>query len=929
MLLLIVAAGPDKGRVYELPDDQEFILGREGGDVRLSDRKSSRRHCRLWSEGGRWYLRDLGSRHGTYCNRQRVDKAQPISDGDHIQVGSSVLVVSRLSPEQAERLEGFDLSAEPLAIRRKRQRVLLIAGGAAAAAMLALGSSPAWMPLLHDRPAGLDPVIGDKLDAITQELARQRQSLDQQTQADQAFAAAQARTGQSVLAGIDGLLGAADRRAEVDESLTSALAANQRLGAKLVDAFDQTSVAHGQLMSELSRRAEADHRVLAELAVANEQSVAHQRRLTLLEHELRHLPKRMSPAVAEALGPALARLRNDPAAAAQLSAIDLAAVGDRNQTRVALTQTANHLRASPDASPVNPDVAELIDADPALQALRLAREASARLDALAQASPNQSLDTDAVADVLRLALAEHAGAQRDALDQAVAQLQAEPLAAEIAAQLQDALVLDTRKATEPLLAEVRGLAQRIDNSPSRDQIVEDIAAVLRHDGKHQRDAVERLMAAVHNAGLTDPSDAWTQTIEVALASDRRKVEALLGEVLREVRGMPDATEFAALRQAIEAQPDRVQAAAEAALAKLESREASDDTAVLLAAIADVKAALPPDLSEPLQAAVVRLSRIESQTRAAAALHGAVVALARAGDGQALARLDQLEADLLALPEGPAPQSAVVDLASELDTALAHDQVVAALRELESQLQTLRQESAASGETGPAAERLADLQRIVEQQRVVAAELVELRGAVDASQTATRQQALDVLRALKRASAGETRNTLEQLLTEVRTRFASREEIRSIVDQALMARDLRGEQAMALSVELGPGGAVEPPAAVTTEPASIETISAAPHPHGQRPAEALTPLQQAYRSAFVSGQTITYVDRRTRDGQHSRELDPAAARHAGHATWRQWYAADLERERQALRDLAESQRRQDRDAGRSLLGLPEVNPSPRR
>ncbi|MEM9296289.1 MAG: hypothetical protein AAGA57_10840, partial [Planctomycetota bacterium] len=377
-----------------------------------------------------------------------------------------------------------------------------------------------------------------------------------------------------------------------------------------------------------------------------------------------------------------------------------------------------------------------------------------------------------------------------------------------------------------------------------------------------------------------------------------------------------------------AQPARVQAAAEAALAQLESRMPGDDLAVILAAIADVKAALPPDLSEPLQAAVTRLSRIEAQTRAAAALHQAVVELASAGDGPALARLDDLEAGLLSLPDNaPAPTSAMADLARQLDDALGHDHVVTALRELESRLTKLRRDADMPGAD---AKRLAQLQSVVEQQRVVAAELVELRGAVTANEAATRDQALEVLHALQRASASSTRETLEAQLDDLRSRVASREEIRSIVDQALVARDLRGERAMAMSVELGPSGARDDAGEAPREPATVVSATRRPtSPGGGGVETGLTPLQRAYWRAFESGRTITYADPRSKRGAAERVLDPGAAREAGHQTWRQWYAADLEAERQALRELAQRQRDRDASAGNHLIGLPEVRPTPRR
>ncbi|HEX7008530.1 MAG TPA: FHA domain-containing protein, partial [Phycisphaeraceae bacterium] len=103
MLILIVASGPDKGRIYELMDDQAVVVGREGDPVKLNDSNASRQHARLWSEGGRWYVEDLGSRHGTFRNQKRVERKTVLKDGDRLQVGNTLLVLARMPVEQAER----------------------------------------------------------------------------------------------------------------------------------------------------------------------------------------------------------------------------------------------------------------------------------------------------------------------------------------------------------------------------------------------------------------------------------------------------------------------------------------------------------------------------------------------------------------------------------------------------------------------------------------------------------------------------------------------------------------------------------------------------------------------------------------------------------------------------------------------------------
>ena len=77
---------------------QEFaqtrvVLGR-GRDVdfHLEDPNVSRRHTVVYWEGGRMYVKDLGSTNGTFVNGRPVT-AGPVKDGDIITVGGSEILV--------------------------------------------------------------------------------------------------------------------------------------------------------------------------------------------------------------------------------------------------------------------------------------------------------------------------------------------------------------------------------------------------------------------------------------------------------------------------------------------------------------------------------------------------------------------------------------------------------------------------------------------------------------------------------------------------------------------------------------------------------------------------------------------------------------------------------------------------------------------
>jgi signal transduction histidine kinase/pSer/pThr/pTyr-binding forkhead associated (FHA) protein len=92
VLTLLVLQGPDKGRRFELPD-QQTLVGRESRALPLTDNTVSRRHCELIPspENGDWVLKDLGSSNGTYVNGQRVDYKYNLKVGDQIRVGRTLM----------------------------------------------------------------------------------------------------------------------------------------------------------------------------------------------------------------------------------------------------------------------------------------------------------------------------------------------------------------------------------------------------------------------------------------------------------------------------------------------------------------------------------------------------------------------------------------------------------------------------------------------------------------------------------------------------------------------------------------------------------------------------------------------------------------------------------------------------------------------
>ncbi len=80
---------PD-GRRYPLAE-KPVVLGRMSDcDIVLADPRASRQHAEIQPVGHGFVLSDLGSMNGTVVNGTPV-REHPLSDGDEIRVGSTVL----------------------------------------------------------------------------------------------------------------------------------------------------------------------------------------------------------------------------------------------------------------------------------------------------------------------------------------------------------------------------------------------------------------------------------------------------------------------------------------------------------------------------------------------------------------------------------------------------------------------------------------------------------------------------------------------------------------------------------------------------------------------------------------------------------------------------------------------------------------------
>ena len=87
---LIVVSGMLLGQQIELGDGP-IIIGRSSDCTLAMPHPSvSRQHCRIWCEGDRYLIEDLGSTNRTYLNGKAVTRTE-LRDGDQISVGNNAI----------------------------------------------------------------------------------------------------------------------------------------------------------------------------------------------------------------------------------------------------------------------------------------------------------------------------------------------------------------------------------------------------------------------------------------------------------------------------------------------------------------------------------------------------------------------------------------------------------------------------------------------------------------------------------------------------------------------------------------------------------------------------------------------------------------------------------------------------------------------
>jgi hypothetical protein len=83
------------GRNRNISKEIEIIRDNGSAIILFKNRKTvSRRHCEIFKQSSKWYIRDLGSTNGTSLNSKKLIEYEryPIEDGDTISIGSNLFI---------------------------------------------------------------------------------------------------------------------------------------------------------------------------------------------------------------------------------------------------------------------------------------------------------------------------------------------------------------------------------------------------------------------------------------------------------------------------------------------------------------------------------------------------------------------------------------------------------------------------------------------------------------------------------------------------------------------------------------------------------------------------------------------------------------------------------------------------------------------
>lgn len=879
MLILIIAGGPDKGRIYELTDGDPIVLGREGDQVKLNDRKVSREHARLWTEGGQWYLKDLGSRHGTFRNHVELDKGQhaKLKDGDYLQIGNTVMVLGRMQAGLNERSALLAGSAHESA--GKATKAPMIAAALGLAAVLGLGGYLAvQVGELRNETVPREDVVAlqDQLRAMEDRSAKQadkiaasaEQMADSLTQTTAQIAGA-AETIVSVRDPLVEQLIAAQTRATQQQIALEQI--GESLAKQSNDKSDEVLAAVTQMKSLLDGQPTGDQ-LLAKLEQAiadNAQAAGEAVQLAMAEHRK-----------AEAQG----------------------AVASAEQAEALMVRVLESLAQVP----TREELAEEVKL--AVAAAKAQDEQFMRLVLAELRTTGEQIATDVTA-----AVGEDAGQANALMKQVVTELAKRPTGEQLASDLRQAMdeAFAKRETTnEELPGLMRQVLDELEQRPTSEQLAADLRRVIGEDAQRTELLVARVMSEIDQRPTAEQIASELQATDNETAA---RTAALLEEVLDKVETQDKlASQIAALRKQIETMPGTNTVQVKSVLDRLDAQERNSTE--MIASIAELRKAIPDDLPGTLNTVLTELDKQVRNDQITDVIEQAVQRIASKENKQTADAIASLSDRIDALPssdELAKLTESQASLAKLLEASDAREDI----GQLRASLQGLSEKLA---QAGGGDEQLKQIITMLEKRERTELLIAELHDAMNSESDQTEAIKKELLAAIADAKQPDTSATLNELLATVRNRLLTDESIRQAIRDEMRGTILPNQKARDDARDV----------AITANPSLVDNTSADDPAIKQR---RLTQLESAYKQSFETGRAVTVgsgvVDLKTGEVSKGRLIDPAVAKALGFETWRDWYLTDRHAEQMRLQREALLQRNKNDAETSGSVTLPPIQPRP--
>lgn len=159
------------GRSIPLEERVLLIGRRDACHLPLDDSSVSTEHAIIFAMGGAWYLRDLGSRTGTFLNDEQIHQ-KVLAAGDHIRIGPAEMRFEpTLQPEAAASADVEELDQLLAAGLATEEAPLPVDDAAADAAPTAEAPAPPLRPQPHPQPQPVaEAESAEPLDLASQDL---------------------------------------------------------------------------------------------------------------------------------------------------------------------------------------------------------------------------------------------------------------------------------------------------------------------------------------------------------------------------------------------------------------------------------------------------------------------------------------------------------------------------------------------------------------------------------------------------------------------------------------------------------------------------------------------------------------------------------------------------------------------------------------